>query len=358
MSKILLLTAMLLGAAQAQTSPPPSAPAQPAPAQPAPAQPAPVQPAPAQPAQTPPVTTQATPAQDPDTVVARVGGRALTLREFEAVYRQRVGQVLNNQGLPYTDEALSLFDRYRPDILAELVEGRQLAALAVRRGLQVDEDEVQAYLDDVRGDFDSDEELEAALAQSGYASFEAYIADVRERFLISAYLQDVRGRFNFSDNVLRGYYNANRSLFAREPQACVRHILVESEAQVREVRAALAARQFADVAGEFSQDPGSRGRGGDLGCFEPGVTVPEFDRASFQGPLNTLQEVQTQFGYHLLTVYERRGEGVRPFEEVREAVLRRFQEDAVNRYLDSQLARVQTEVFEDRIAVPGAEQGD
>lgn len=295
--------------------------------------------------------TAPTQPQDPSAVVATIAGQNITLEQFEAAFRQRVGRILNNQGMPYDEDMLELFNRYRPEILEEIVNDRRLFALAERSGTALDTEAYERYLSDIREDFDTEEALERALGQSGFASWEAFEADVRERFIVGSYLERTRGRFNFSDTVLQGYYSANRQQFAREPQACVRHILVKTEEDVRAVRAALAERSFAEVAEEYSQDPGSKGRGGELGCFEPGVTVPEFDRASFGAPLNTLQEVETQFGLHLLTVYDRKDAGLRPFEEVKEAILGRFREDAVNRYLDSQLARVSSEAFPERVRV-------
>jgi len=71
---------------------------------------------------------------------------------------------------------------------------------------------------------------------------------------------------------------------------------------------------FATVAAEVSDDPGSARQGGDLGCNPPGVFVPEFEQAiSDLEPGEVSEPVRTQFGYHLITV---RSVGVPPFEEV------------------------------------------
>jgi len=59
---------------------------------------------------------------------------------------------------------------------------------------------------------------------------------------------------------------------------------------------------FAKLAEENSQDPGSATKGGDLGWFKRGVMVPEFNKAAFHGKVNEIQLVNTQYGIHILQV--------------------------------------------------------
>ena len=101
-------------------------------------------------------------------------------------------------------------------------------------------------------------------------------------------------------------------------QAQVRHILLRTkdtltDAEARERLLRLRERivsgaDFAELAKVHSEDP-SASKGGDLGWISPGETVPEFERT-----INTLrngeisQPIQTQFGWHLVQVLERRSE--------------------------------------------------
>ena len=88
-----------------------------------------------------------------------------------------------------------------------------------------------------------------------------------------------------------------------------RHILVGSEDEAKEVIAALAGgADFAALAGERSVDPSARSNGGDLGFFRRGQMVPEFAEAAFAlAPGQRSQKpVQTQFGWHVIEVVERR----------------------------------------------------
>jgi peptidyl-prolyl cis-trans isomerase C len=75
---------------------------------------------------------------------------------------------------------------------------------------------------------------------------------------------------------------------------------------------------FAALAKEHSQDPGSAINGGDLGLFQRGQMVPPFDQAAFTlKPGSTSELVETQFGYHIIRVTDKKDPGTVTIEEVR-----------------------------------------
>jgi peptidyl-prolyl cis-trans isomerase C len=88
--------------------------------------------------------------------------------------------------------------------------------------------------------------------------------------------------------------------------ASARHILVPDEAKCLDLKQQIQdGADFAEVAKEHSQCP-SGARGGDLGTFQQGQMVPEFDQVVFNDELNTVHgPVKTQFGYHLLEITAR-----------------------------------------------------
>ena len=90
------------------------------------------------------------------------------------------------------------------------------------------------------------------------------------------------------------------------PTANARHILVNSEAECLELKAAIeAGADFAEIARANSACP-SRLRGGDLGTFVQGQMVPEFDALVFSGEVGKLLgPVRTEFGFHLVEVTKR-----------------------------------------------------
>ena len=91
------------------------------------------------------------------------------------------------------------------------------------------------------------------------------------------------------------------------PQAAARHILVDTEAEAKEVREEIAhGKDFGEAAAEHSSCPSAK-EGGSLGSFGPGRMVKEFDEVVFGDlPVGEVSEpVQTQFGWHLIEVTQR-----------------------------------------------------
>lgn len=144
----------------------------------------------------------------------------------------------------------------------------------------------------------------------------------------------LRNRIEIDDAELRAFYDDSGEQFVQEEQVQARHILLRSkegtspdelQAQLEAVRARIeAGEDFAALAREVSEDPGSGQRGGDLGFFGRGQMVPEFEQAAFGAqPGDLVGPIESQFGFHLIEVTARRAAGKQPFEELREQI--RFQ---------------------------------
>jgi peptidyl-prolyl cis-trans isomerase C len=114
-----------------------------------------------------------------------------------------------------------------------------------------------------------------------------------------------------------------------------RHILVESEDEAKKALARVkAGEDFAKVAAELSKDPGSKTDGGDLGFFTKERMVAPFAEAAFKLKPGELSEpVQSQFGFHVIRVEERRVKPVPAFEELKEQIenylARKTQQDII-----------------------------
>ncbi len=86
------------------------------------------------------------------------------------------------------------------------------------------------------------------------------------------------------------------------------HILVDDEKTAKEVQKKLnEGGDFAKLAEEYSKDPGSKSKGGDLGFFGKGAMVPEFDKVAFTLEKGKTSElVKSDYGYHIIKVTDKR----------------------------------------------------
>ena len=127
------------------------------------------------------------------------------------------------------------------------------------------------------------------------------------------------------DNYARSVYQANSSRFEKPAQTHAHHILLantgpESLKKAQELLAQLrAGASFEELAKANSVDPGSAARGGDLGFFGAGQMVRPFEDAvnALGKPGDLSEPVESQFGYHIIRLDERRPKGVQTYAEVR-----------------------------------------
>jgi len=139
-----------------------------------------------------------------------------------------------------------------------------------------------------------------------------------------------------TDRELEVFYNDHREDYRQQEEACASHILVkvkqgdaaaghtDADAKALAEKALeqlKAGADFATLAKKASEDTGSAAQGGDLGCFQPGRMVPEFDDAVFAlEPGGTSELVKTQFGYHVIRLVSKKDATVQPFAEVKERI--------------------------------------
>jgi len=155
-------------------------------------------------------------------------------------------------------------------------------------------DQVQSYFDNNQDLFQTDEEVDVEY--------------------LSLSLDDVAATIEYNEDDLMEYYENNLARFITNEERKSRHILIAIDEDTDEAAALetilivqdrLVSETFEAVAKELSDDPGSSELGGDLGWAEPGLFVPEFDKALFALEINELSDpVKTEFGYHLIRLDE------------------------------------------------------
>lgn len=144
---------------------------------------------------------------------------------------------------------------------------------------------------------------------------------------VSAYLKSNKGE-------VENYYKTNIIEFTKPEKVHASHILIRidekrNEAQALKIAADLkkqaTAKNFAKLAQQNSDDPGSKSKGGDLGEFERGRMAPEFEKAAFQLASGQISEpVKTSFGYHIIFVDKKVNGGTETLEQVQSEIARKL----------------------------------
>ncbi|OQP03509.1 peptidylprolyl isomerase [Geobacillus sp. 44B] len=117
-----------------------------------------------------------------------------------------------------------------------------------------------------------------------------------------------------TEKELKEYYNSYK------PKIRASHILVKDEKTAKEIKAKLdKGEDFAKLAKQYSQDPGSAANGGDLGWFGPGKMVKEFEDAAYKLKVGQVSDpVKTDYGYHIIKVTAK--EEKKPFNEMKDEI--------------------------------------
>lgn len=169
----------------------------------------------------------------------------------------------------------------------------------------------------------------------------------QQSILANAFVQDYTKNNPVSDDILKAEYDKIKAQMSGTEYKA-RHILVDKEAEAKHIIAKLKinAKQFDSLAKEYSKDPGSKDKGGDLGWFDPRGMVPEFGAAvaKLEKGKFTLEPVKTQFGYHVILLEDSRTKQAPTFEQVKPQLAKNVQEQNLKKLIDDMMAKAKIEI--------------
>jgi peptidyl-prolyl cis-trans isomerase C len=232
-----------------------------------------------------------------DPVMARVDGTMIRRSDVE---REAVAQGDDPAGSP-PEPGSEEFDR----VLEELIDQRLLALEARRRGLNQSE-EARRRL---------------ALAE------ERILGNV----LVETALADA-----VTEETIQRIYEEQIRLIPLGEEVRARHILVQTEEEALAIKALLdQGRDFAELAVAMSEDQATRLEGGDLGYFSREGILPAFGAVAFATPEGGVSEpFRTEFGWHLLTVVDRRRQPPPSLEVLRPNIARFYTFDQLEALIE------------------------
>lgn len=243
------------------------------------------------------------------------------------VRRSQVDEAFLQFKANLTARGQSFPEERREQVEAQLLDRLLVTRLLVSRA--TDEDRAKAktlaekFEGDTRRQAGSDESFERQLRAMGFSA-----AQFREQVVERAICEEVverelKGKSSISDEQAKKFYDENGDQFERPEMVRASHILFstrdagtereiseekkkEKKAQIEKVLGrARKGEDFAALAKEFSEDPGSKDKGGEY-TFPRGQMMPEFEAAAFALKTNEISDIViTQFGYHIIKLNEK-----------------------------------------------------
>jgi foldase protein PrsA len=161
-------------------------------------------------------------------------------------------------------------------------------------------------------------------------------------------------QIHISESDIKAFFDKNRAQFDKPEQIRARHILTVDEGKAKEVLAKVKAGGNWDaLAKEYSTDPGSKDKGGELGFFGRGQMVAPFEKAAFAAGVNQIiGPVKSPFGYHVIQVEEKKpatkASLAAVHDQIKQQLTQQQQAQQVPLFLQQLRSGAKIEVYDDR----------
>ncbi len=269
-------------------------------------------------------------------LMAQAYGPALTINGVEitrAKVSAQVDHMINQRGLNsggITQPAV--YEQLQQDVVERLITQELLWQEAQRRGVIASDADVDEQLAEMKSGFDSERAFLVQIEAGGFNE-KSYREDIRQQRSVQQMIAGGLAReVAVNDEEIADFYNENIEQMTMPEAIRARHILVKLAADDEVAREAAQDRiaailkelqggaDFVTLATERSDAP-SAPQGGDLGYFGRGQMVQPFEEAVFAlQPGEISDVVETQFGFHIIRLDERREAQAVPVEEAAERI--------------------------------------
>jgi peptidyl-prolyl cis-trans isomerase C len=214
-------------------------------------------------------------------VLAKVNGKEITKEQLDSIMRN----------LPPEQAKQAASEEGRKMLLEEIISAELLYLNAIEAGMDKKDD------------------------------FLTLMEDAKKSLLQRYAVEDLIAGITTDEEEIMEYYNNNHSQFQKGAEVSARHILVNDENEIKSIREEIVnGLDFSEAALKYSTCP-SKNSGGNLGSFEKGRMVPEFEEAAFNMPIGDISKpVKTQFGYHLIVVDNKKEAVIADFSEVKDSI--------------------------------------
>jgi peptidyl-prolyl cis-trans isomerase C len=275
-----------------------------------------------------------------DKPIAMVNGTAITQNDLDKELNRIRMQAADRQQPIDDAEIPTIKEKIRESLInRELLYQSSLAA-----GITVSALEVENQLEQIKQQLNPGKSFAEALTEINISQAE-FEREISKAIAIQKFLDaEIYQKVSVFEKETKIFYDNNPQLFKKPEQVKASHILIHVDSQAtleqkqqarnrsEEIKEKLSqGEDFAVLAKHFSDCPSSK-NGGDLGFFDRNKMVKPFADAAFSlkpGEISGI--VETQFGYHLIKVFEKTPESVMPYADVKERLNRTLTQQKIQK---------------------------
>ncbi len=297
-------------------------------------------------------------------VVVEVDGTPITVLDVREYFTGRYGRQFEQ--MPAEQRAL-IEPQIQRMVMDQLIQKTLLLNAAKKEGLEAGKEEIESSLQAIAAQIPEGESIEDFAKAAGVSldRIRLQIADdTKIRKLIEKVTADVAKP---AEAEVKKYFDEHPEEFEQKASVEASHILISTqditdatqlaakEKIAKELREELVEKKgenFAEMASLHSSCP-SKAQGGDLGEFEKGQMVPEFEKAAFAQEVGAIGDlVKTDFGYHIIKVNGRKEAKTLEFAEVSAELTEDLHDQAKSEKIGSYVEGLHKQA---KIVQPGAE---
>ena len=282
-----------------------------------------------------------------DAVAVTVNGVAITEKEVDADFKKMTAQ-MSAARVEQSKERIrrQILDRR---IAMHLIDEKSKAAQ-----ITITEEDVRAQVNEIATQQRLSIEEFKKMLQSRGMDYDEWEEQIRWGVMLGKLVEAESGdQLNITENDANNFYTSNIQRFETPEQVRASHILIkpvtdpnidpnEAKAQalakaqglLKQIKEEADFATLAKATGGYPSAP----NGGDLGFFDKGRMVPAFDKVAFTLKVNEVSDVvQTQFGYHIIKVTDKKEASRKTFEQARDEIIKmlsqRKQSELFQKYL-------------------------
>ncbi len=268
-----------------------------------------------------------------DRIVAIVNDEVITLSELDATLQAFMKRV---KEIPQGAQREKMVAQARVAAMDRLIDNMLFEQKAAKLGIVVTDEDVTKTMEGMLREKNiSVGELRKALSKED-STLDEYRNEIRKNIVRGRLVEaEIRSRITINEKEIGEYYLKNRNDYEGKEAARIQQILLvkpkdcndsarkELRAKAEKILRRLENGEPFDVlVSMYSQGPAAKS-GGDLGFVEKGMMFPKVDAAASELKKGESSGViESPAGFHIIKVIDKRGAGIKPFEEVREEIIR------------------------------------
>jgi parvulin-like peptidyl-prolyl isomerase len=234
--------------------------------------------------------------------VAVVGSRHIDKKQFDELIGQ-AQQSFKSQGRKFPKAGTPDYATIKSQAMTLLVQQAERESKAADMGVEVKDADVDKRLTQIKKQYfgGSEKKYQQQLKKQGLTDAQVR-RDVRGQLVSEKVFNKVTADVKVADADVHDYYIQHPQLYAQPQSRDVRHILVKKKALADKIYSQLkGGADFAKLAKQYSDDPGSKTKGGKL-TVSKGQTVPEFDKVAFGSPAQVIHAPvhNAQYGWFVI----------------------------------------------------------